>query len=468
MPFAARAAEADSPTAADMADDIEILRQALELHPGLYRYASPRETEARVNRLARDWSGAPTLEARYLHLSRFLGTILCGHSYANFSNQRRAVAKALFDRPTRLPFRFVWVGGAMVVADDLQPALPRGTVIERIERLSPLAMRNALLPYARADGRNDAKRVSLLEVRGGDSIEYFDVFQGLLFPPPNGVFRLEARLPDGDRKKVELPALDLAGRRAQRIAAPVPADGVEWNWTLRRDGVAVLRMPTWGLYNSKWDWRAWLEARLDSLGGARGLILDIRTNEGGLDCGDPILARLIDRPFTPPGYEQRLRFERTPKALDPHLDTWDNSFRTLGVGGKDLGTGFRLRPGGSAAVTIAPAASKLALPIAALVSPVNSSATFQFAQAARATGRIKLYGQPTGGNRRGINGGCFFFVRLPASGLEFDLPLVGYFARTPQPDAGVLPDVDVRATAADIAAGGDVVIERAASDLLRA
>ena len=78
MPFAARAAEADSPTAADMADDIEILRQALELHPGLYRYASPRETEARVNRLARDWSGAPTLEARYLHLSRFLGTILCG------------------------------------------------------------------------------------------------------------------------------------------------------------------------------------------------------------------------------------------------------------------------------------------------------------------------------------------------------------------------------------------------------
>jgi len=377
------------------------------------------------------------------------------------------VAQALFDRPTSLPFHFVWSGDAMLVADDVQPQLPRGTVITRIDGRAPLVIRNALMPFARADGHNDAKRISLLEVRGDDSIEFFDVFQGLLFAPRNGVFAFEARLPGGRVTRLDLPALDLSGRRAQRVTTPVGGNGVAWDWTVRPDGVAVLTMPSWGLYDSKWDWRGWLETRLDSLGGARGLIVDIRANEGGLDCGNGILARLIDRPFTPPGFDQRVRFERTPKALDPYLDTWDNSFRTLGVGGADLGNGFRVRPGNVSDQTIAPAPRRLDVPVVTLVSPVNSSATFQFAQAARATGRVKLYGAPTGGNRRGINGGCFFFVRLPASGLEFDLPLVGFFGRTPQPDAGILPDVDVRASAVDIARGRDVVLDRAVSDLLR-
>ena len=58
-------------------------------------------------------------------------------------------------------------------------------------------------------------------------------------------------------------------------------------------------------------------------------------------------------------------------------------------------------------------------------------------------------------------------MRLPASGLEFDLPLVGYFPTTPQPDAGLLPDVTIAPTIADIAAGRDPVLERAAVDLAR-
>jgi hypothetical protein len=42
-----------------------------------------------------------------------------------------------------------------------------------------------------------------------------------------------------------------------------------------------------------------------------------------------------------------------------------------------------------------------------------------------------------------------------ASCLEFDLPLIGYFPRTPQPDRGVVPDVVVPETIDDIVHGRD-------------
>ena len=68
---------------------------------------------------------------------------------------------------------------------------------------------------------------------------------------------------------------------------------------------------------------------------------------------------------------------------------------------------------------------------------------------------MRLFGEPSGGNLRGINGNGYFFVRLPGSGLEFDIPIIGNFAVTPQPDRGVLPDVTVKPTIADIASGRD-------------
>jgi hypothetical protein len=72
-----------------------------------------------------------------------------------------------------------------------------------------------------------------------------------------------------------------------------------------------------------------------------------------------------------------------------------------------------------------------------------------------------LVGQPTGGNQRGITGGAFFFLRLPKTGIEVDVPLIGQFpvAATLPPDAGLAPDVLVRPTIEDIASGRDAELE---------
>ena len=444
----------------ELAGDVNLIAETLAtLHPGLLRYNAQIQIDATMTSLKRSFAGAPDLTQRFLVLSRFLSMLKCGHSYANFFNQKREVQQALFDKRSRLPFSMRWVGEGMFVTSE-QENMPRGTQVGAINGVPVRTMLQALLPYTHADGNNDAKRRNLLNLRGLNRYEFFDVFHGLVHgEPPGGVFRLDVKTPDGKISVVEVPALTTAERHAQ---LPLVADDAPlWDWRMTEQGVAVLAMPGWALYNSKWDWQAWLTEKLDAFAAddaAKGLVVDVRGNEGGLDCGDLILERFLKADSVRP-LRRLVRYQKTPPHLNKVLDTWDESFRDWGDKAKRFDDRFFALPAGE--TTVKPKGVRIDKPLVVLTDAANSSATFVFAQRVKASGAGKLVGEATGGNRRGINGGAFFFVRLPASGLEFDLPLVGTFPLQPAPDAGIEPDVKVEVSAVDIATGIDAQMERA-------
>ncbi|MFT3727742.1 MAG: S41 family peptidase [Terricaulis sp.] len=451
---------------ADLRGDVAILRNAYEtLHPGLYRYNTPRQMAHRFDALAQAWSRDQTRSAAYLSLSRFLAAIRCGHTYANFYNQKSAVKQELFDRLPLLPFQFAWLDGRMIVLrnQSSDARLAPGTEIVSIDGRSSASILHALMPFARADGSNDSKRRALLEVRGYDAYETFDIFYGLLFRP-RPAFHLRARHAGGQVSTFDVAAIDLPSRRAA-MRADENSDAPNWTVTYPSAQTALLTMPSWALYDSHWDWRGFLDASFGAFA-ARGvtkLIVDVRGNEGGLDCGNEILARCIDAPLSLETSERRVRYRQTPARLNAYLDTWDNSFRDWGDDAQPIGDGwYRLRSDDGDGA-IAPKGPRFSGELVVLIDAENSSATFQFAQLVQQNRLGKLIGEPTGGNQRGINGGAFFFVRLPASNLEADLPLIGRFAPTPKPDAGLTPDIAVAPTAGDIAAGADRVLQAALS-----
>lgn len=450
----------------DMRADVALLRRAYEaLHPGLLRYRTAAESAAGFDRLA-DAARAPMgLAAFYLLLSRHLATLRCGHSYVNFYNQSKAVRAALFDAPDRLPLEFLWLDGRMVVtADPWSTGIAPGSEVLSMEGRPAGAVLESLMTIARADGGNDVKRRRLLSVQGEDGYETFDVFHSLMFGG-RPRYRLEVAGPDGRRRSAAVEAVTLEQRRAVR-PKPVDASGDAPVWTMeRRGGTAVLTMPNWGLYNSKWDWSAWIDREMDRLidDGVRLLVIDVRRNEGGLDCGDRIVARLIDRPVAASPYRRLVRYRRIPDDLRPRLDTWDRSFDDWGADATPVDDRYlALKRGDEEGAVISPRGRRFAGEVAVLVGPQNSSATFQFAQLMRRERLGRLVGETTGGNRRGINGGAFYFLRLPATGLEVDLPLIGYFPSAPEPDGGLEPDEAVRLTAAHVAAGRDPVLEAVA------
>lgn len=441
-----------------MQSDIVLLRRAYEtLHPGLYRYSTPREMEMRWAALANAASTPTSLQSFYLSLSRFLATIRCGHTYANFYNQKSEVAAALFDTPDRLPFNFLWLHNAMIVTvDPFDTGITPGSRIVSIDDRPAAEILASLMPLARADGHNDAKRRRLLSVQGDDRYETFDVFFSLMFGRDR--YRLVVVDPTGRRRNAVVDAVSLEARRAHAHAG-VDASGDAPVWSIARRGdAAILTMPNWGLYNSKWDWRGWLDEAIDKLVADRvpRLVVDLRANEGGLDCGNVLAARLVKRETPFEQVHRLVRYRIVPDDLKPHLDTWDHTFDRLGENAVQVDERFyRLDGKGDRVEPILPSGKRYMGDVRVLIGPQNSSATFQFAEFVQRNRLATLIGTTTGGNRRGINGGCFYFLRLPATGLEADLPLIGRFPVAAQPDEGIKPDVTVPVTRVDIAQGLD-------------
>jgi peptidase S41-like protein len=465
---------------ADLLIDAGVLRQAFEeLHPGIYRYSTKAEMDAYFAELQTKLSHDLTLEDAYLAFSIFAAKVKCGHTYGNFFNQKDSVAAALFRGQNRVPFYFKWLNRKMIVIEDFTPdhRLPRGTEISSINGIPVGTILDRLMTIARADGSNNAKRIAYLEVTGDSVYEAFDVYFPIFFPQTDAPLQLSAQRP-GEKNPQTLTVTALTYE--QRIA-PIKAreagrkggDDAIFDWNYLQDGTGYLRMPTWALYNSKWDWKTWLDSHLDELAdkSSPALIIDLRGNEGGNDIGDEILKRLVHSDLKIATYRRLVRYRQTPAALNPYLDTWDPSFKNWGTDAKELEqawptappvhyfalTKYGDEPGGYD--VIRPAKKPFLGKVYVLIDASNSSATFQFIRIVQENKLGFLVGQSTGGNLRGINGGAFFFLRLPKSQIELDLPLVGAFPASPQPDTGISPDVPVTPSIADIVAGKDVWME---------
>jgi hypothetical protein len=447
--------------------DFSILKKAYEqLHPGLYRYNNQTQIDAHFKELETKLNQDLTLQQAYLAFSIFLAKIKCGHSYPNFYNQPKAVAEALFKGQNKVPFYFRWINGRMIVTKNFSEStrLKSGTQVLSINGVAVKKILERLMTISRADGSNDAKRVSYLEVAGENNYEAFDVYFPMFFPISNN--RFDLRVKDFLSSKSE--TLNVQALTYEQRLIPIKAEvekrrgGSEqvWDAKLLNEQTAYLRMPTWALFNSKWDWKQFLESFFDRLvqGKVTDLIIDLRGNEGGLSVGDVILSRLIKQDLRLEQFKRSVRYRKVTEDLVPYLDTWDKSFMDWGESAVDLNNGFYTlkkydddKQGNVIKASNRPFNGRTFI----LIDASNSSATFEFAQTVQQNKLATLIGQPSGGNQRGINGGAFFFLRLPNSKIEIDLPLIGFFPPEERVDGGLHPDILIKPNIKDVALGID-------------
>ena len=454
--------------------DADILVQTLKaLHPALDKYNTPALVEANFKRFEVRAYAARSASEMYLAATELAASVRCGHTWTNVLNQQGAVRQQLLEAPDKLPVTLSLVEGRWLVLASAAPAVAAGDEIVAIDGHTAAQAVTRMLPYLRADGASDGKRLrQLSHDRPGFSM--MDIVWPLLAPPADGAYRMEIRRPGQSVQRVEIKALTLAQRAAALEAQGIKPVGEAWN--LRIDGKrAVMTLPTFSVHRSGLDWKKFFADSFAELKRRQvaHLIIDIRANEGGDGAiGLGLLSYLARQPLTYTSDQSVTSYERVPYKLARFLDTWDFGFfdRTGMVDkiadGPQAGR-YKFRPNASKVHEIIPQLDRFDGKTWLLVGPENSSATFALAKLVKQTGAATLVGQQTGGNERGLNGGQLAWVNLPHSGVGFDVPLLASSYQADTPDASVTPNILVQPRYTLRAAGRDLDMEAVAKEIAR-
>lgn len=454
-------------SAEQAARDVRVLSKALNsLHPALTKYRSSAEMASAFARFEQRGQAARSAAEMYLAASELAAAIRCGHTWTNVLNQSGAAKAALLEPANKLPLLLTLVEGRWLVLASADPAVTAGDEVLAVDGVGAAQMVERLMPYLRADGSSDGKRLRQLSHDRNDYSQ-FDMLWPLLSPPQQGRYRVELRRASGERRTLALKAMSLSERQAALSARGQLAQRSE-AWTFKVEGgVATLSMPSWSVWNSKFDWAAFIDDSFARLQREQVpyLVIDIRANEGGDGAvGNRLLSHLIRQPLSYQRLQNVSSYERVPYALARYLDTWDYSFfdRTGDVEPITEGTAagkFRLKSKTASPGLITPVATPYAGQVFVLVGSENSSATFVFADFVQRARAATLVGQPTGGNQRGLNGGQLAWVVLPNSGVAVDIPLLAATYTEATPDASVTPELLVRPSFTAAAAGRDQEME---------
>lgn len=459
--------------AADLQEDALLLKKVLlDVHPGIYRYNTEEEFDAHFqsfyDKLDRDMPEAEFMK----HLAQFTETIRCGHTYVNPWNMRSEIRERLFGGTIYFPFGFEIHSRKMLVTRNAStnPDIKQGAEILSINGVAASTILDSLYTVAKIDGNNLQAKNHVLNLTefGERDHTFFDFYFPLFFPLQEEVFEVQVRNFDSDIIiEHRQPALSRKERFdiiTQRYGKP--ASGKD-SWSLEmQDDLAILKLGTFATWNfENFNASQFFDSTFSIIdqSGVKNLIIDIRGNEGGLSEPRDTLLSYISTSEIPCNQfaKQLIVTTKADSSYRSFVDTWE---KVLFEG---IPEAFyepyneryvELLEGGCAPIKPNPKAFNGEVFI--LGNESNVSATFTLLNIVQKE-QLGIYvGNPSGGNRQGINGGSYFFLYLPNSQFEVDVPLKFSSYGEKEQDGPLLPDEQIVITQEDIATENDAYLIR--------
>lgn len=457
-------------TSTELLKDFEVLKGVLlNYHPGLYRFQDSSTIAKLFTNLEQQLKSDLSLSEAYLLFSKFTASLKCGHTFCSFYNQSGSTKDSLFNKKDKVPFTFFLFNKKMFIEKNISnnEELKQGTEVLEINNVPIAIIIDTLIQYVKGDGNNNLKRLNDLNLSGLGKFEAFDVFYPLLFPPTNNSYSLKIKQTD----QTSILTINVNPvSRSERFSLieskygkqPSTLDDL-WSFKILNDETGYLKIGTFVTNKLTIDWKRFLNNAFDELDekNIHNLIIDIRGNEGGDDEVNLVLGKkLAKKQIEFPAYKELFRYETVSDELRPYLNTWDKSFYNRSGQLIKLENGFYTLRKDRGNSIIKQNSKAFQGNTYLLVDAANSSATFFLTAGLQQNKIATIVGSETGGNLKGTNGGQLFFLWLPNSKIEIDIPLIGYYPLTEQPDKGINPDVEITLTISDILSYKDKALEK--------
>lgn len=471
-------------TPKEMKADLAIIKTTWQVaHPGLFRYNTQAQIDGYFRALDAQTNVAMEQRQFFILISQLNIKLRCGHSFVSYYNNKRSLKNNLYST-VMLPVLFRVVEGKFVITHNLteQAGLHQGDEITAINGIATQTIIDSLLTVSKADGLNGLNKQLdniTMHPRGIYTDRYllFDIFFPLFFKKElNGnTFKLRIKSVSGSQKVIEMKGMSKEERQAKFIQKYGDIPSNENSWTVKAidKQTVVFRLGDFMTYKWKFDFNKYLDSVFTHFNqkGYKNLIVDIRNNEGGADeARNAVLSYLTPKDLgCAMPYRRLYRYNAIPDSLNQYLDTWDDSFRKPKPDSLFAKTteGFYESRRPNQCVEIFAKPNHFKGNIYLLTDVTNSSATFTMADVFQQNRLGTIVGETTGGTQQGINGGEIFFLYLPNSKIEMDLPLIFQAPKNARPDQGIKPDYEVKSTVADLAQMRDAQMEYILKNLLK-
>jgi hypothetical protein len=468
-------------SATQIKEDVAVLSETIQyIHPNIYRYIDSVSLQKEFETLENVINQNPNITTVYKEVSRFLAKVKCSHAFTNPWNQGPDVKRGLFFQPDKIPFTFQRIGKRIFIdknASDNE-LLKTGWEIDSINGTSTDEVLDRLAAYVTSDGNNYEKKLERLVVLEEDKFSLFDIFYPLEFGSPE-VFDLSlSNTITGDTVRTTVSAVSKTYRTKKLIEKYGDikvsfSDG--WKFELLDGDIGLLSINSFAVQGKNFDWEEFLDSAFKELNNkqAQALIIDIRDNEGGQgEVAEYILERIIQKPLAVPAMQSSVRYLTIPESFEKHISTWAKfpySFK-----GKyeyeENGRYFLKDKYSVEAQTYKPRKDGFKGKVYLITGPQNSSATHLMASYASIIDGVTLVGRETGGNVQGLNANFIFFLRLPNSRVEIDIPVVHMWVPLKElqnRDGGIIPDLPFEIDPKDLLNNRDTILEELL-DIIRA
>lgn len=458
-------------------EDISVMKNIIQhLHPAIYAFQDSLAFQNSIKQLEAEMLAQPDLINAYKAVSKFAAKIKCSHTFTNPWNQGGNIVKAMFYRPDKLPMTLKRLDQRLFVDKNASatPSIRSGLEILSINGVSTDAVLTALAQYVSADGNNYEKKLNRLSLSGSEKFSLFDIYYPLVF---GSTERFDLQFRDHQTSTV-FDETVTATSKTNRTKILIERFGKletslrdGWSFGITDNKVGVLKIKSFAVQRKEFDWKGYIDQAFAQLNQEEiaNLIIDIRDNEGGQgEVGEYILENVVQEPFAAPAMQSSVRYLSIPDEYKKHISTWAkfpyDFTEKVTEGQADAEGNYQLKQKFSVAgKTYKPKKNGFKGKVYLIIDSSNSSATHLMASYAKQMTGITLIGQETGGNQLGTNGGFMFFLRLPNTRIEIDIPVIHMVVPSGSgapKDGGVIPDIPVEKNWQDIVLGNDTELEQ--------